>query len=41
MKEPLDVAMDTAGIARVTINRPKRANSIDPELAASLLEAFE
>jgi methylglutaconyl-CoA hydratase len=41
MKEPLDVAMDTAGIARVTINRPKRANAIDPPLAASLLEALE
>lgn len=41
MKEPLDVAMDTAGIARLTINRPKRANSIDPELAASMLEALE
>src|SRR5579864_6133332 len=41
MKEPLDVAMDTAGIARVTINRPKRANAIDPELAVSLLEALE
>jgi len=41
MKEPLDVAMDTAGIARVTINRPKSANAIDPSLAASLLEAFE
>jgi methylglutaconyl-CoA hydratase len=41
MKEPLDVAMDTAGIARVTINRPKQANAIDPELATSLFEALE
>jgi methylglutaconyl-CoA hydratase len=41
MNEPLDVAMDTAGIARITINRPKRANSIDPALAASILEALE
>ena len=41
MKEPLDVAMDTAGIARVTINRPKSANAIDPPLAASILEALE
>jgi methylglutaconyl-CoA hydratase len=41
MKEPLDVAMDTAGIARLTINRPKSANAIDPPLAASLLEALE
>ena len=32
MKEPLDVAMDTAGIARVTINRPKSANAVDPAL---------
>lgn len=41
MNEPLDVAMDTAGIARITINRPKRANSIDPALAASIFEALD
>jgi methylglutaconyl-CoA hydratase len=41
MQEPLDVAMDTAGIAQVTINRPARANAIDPALAQSLLEAFD
>jgi methylglutaconyl-CoA hydratase len=41
MNEPLDVAMDTAGIAQVTINRPKRANAVDPALAAALLEAFD
>lgn len=41
MKEPLDVAMDTAGIARVTLNRPKRANAVDPALAQSLVEALE
>ena len=41
MQEPLDVAMDTAGIAQVTINRPKRANAIDPKLASALLEAFD
>lgn len=41
MNEPLDVAMDTAGIARITINRPKRANSFDPALAASLVEALD
>lgn len=41
MNEPLDVAMDTAGIARITINRPKRANSFDPALAASLFEALD
>lgn len=41
MNEPLDVAMDTAGIARITINRPKRANAIDPPLAAAMFEALE
>ena len=41
MNEPLDVAMDTAGIARITINRPKRANSIDPPMAALMLEALD
>lgn len=41
MKEPLDVAMDKAGIAQVTINRPTRANAVDPALAQSMLEAFE
>lgn len=41
MNEPLDVAMDTAGIARITINRPKRANSFDPALAQLLFEALD
>ena len=41
MKEPLDLAMDTAGIARVTLNRPKSANAIDPALADSLMQALE
>src|SRR5579884_491445 len=41
MNEPLDVAMDTAGIARITINRPKRANSFDPALASALIEALD
>src|SRR5215469_7875918 len=41
MNEPLDVAMDTAGIARITINRPKRANSFDPALATLLFEALD
>src|SRR5579871_656374 len=41
MNEPLDVAMDTAGIARITINRPKRANAFDPPLAAAMLEALD
>lgn len=41
MNEPLDVAMDTAGIARITINRPNRANSFDSALAARMSEALE
>jgi methylglutaconyl-CoA hydratase len=41
MHEPLDYAIDAAGIARVTINRPARANSVDPALADALMSAFE
>lgn len=41
MNEPLDVAMDTAGIARITINRPKRANSVDAAMASAMLEALD
>ena len=41
MNEPLDVAMDTAGIARITINRPKRANAVDAALANAMLEALD
>jgi methylglutaconyl-CoA hydratase len=41
MNEPLDYAIDAAGIARITLNRPKRANSVDPELADALMAAFE
>jgi methylglutaconyl-CoA hydratase len=41
MQEPLDYAIDAAGIARITLNRPKRANSVDPELADALMSAFE
>ena len=41
MHEPLDYAIDAAGIARITLNRPKRANSIDPELADALMAALE
>ena len=41
MHEPLDYAIDAAGIARITINRPSRANSVDPELADALMAAFE
>ncbi len=41
MQEPIDFAIDTAGIARLTINRPKRANSVDQELADALLAALD
>jgi methylglutaconyl-CoA hydratase len=41
MHEPLDYAIDAAGIARITLNRPKRANSIDPELADGLMAALD
>ena len=41
MQEPLDLAIDSAGIARLTINRTTRANSIDAELTDALLEALE
>jgi methylglutaconyl-CoA hydratase len=41
MQEPLDYAIDAAGIARITINRPARANSVDPALADALMSAFE
>jgi methylglutaconyl-CoA hydratase len=41
MQEPIDFAIDSAGIARLTINRPKRANSIDAELADGLLAALD
>ena len=41
MQEPLDLAIDTAGIARLTINRTNRANSLDAELTAALMAALE
>jgi methylglutaconyl-CoA hydratase len=41
MQEPLDLAIDSAGIARLTLNRTKRANSLDAELTDKLLEALE
>jgi methylglutaconyl-CoA hydratase len=41
MQEPLDYALDSSGIARVTINRPKRANSFDPMLADALMAALD
>ena len=41
MHEPLDFAIDAAGIGRITLNRPKRANSVDPELAHALMAALD
>lgn len=41
MHEPLDFAIDAAGIGRITLNRPKRANSVDPELADALMAALD
>jgi len=41
MQEPLDFAIDAAGIGRITLNRPKRANSVDQDLADKLMAAFE
>jgi methylglutaconyl-CoA hydratase len=39
LKEPLDLSIDAAGIARLTLNRPKRANSLDAGLTDALVEA--
>jgi methylglutaconyl-CoA hydratase len=41
MQEPLDYAIDAAGIGRLTLNRPKRANSVDPELADALMNTLD
>ena len=41
MHEPLDYAIDAAGIARITLNRPKRANSLDREFADALMAALD
>jgi methylglutaconyl-CoA hydratase len=41
MQEPIDLAVDSAGIARVTINRTKRANSFDGELTAAMMAALD
>jgi methylglutaconyl-CoA hydratase len=41
MHEPLDYAIDAAGIARLTLNRTKRANSLDPELADALMKTLD
>jgi len=41
MQEPLDIAIDASGVARFTLNRPKKANSVDLELAEALAAALE
>ena len=41
MQEPIDLAVDSAGIARLTLNRSKRANSFDGELTAAFTAALE
>src|SRR5262245_32340070 len=41
MREPLDIAVDASGVVRLTLNRPKRANAVDPELAEALDQALE
>jgi methylglutaconyl-CoA hydratase len=35
-REPLDIAIDASGAARFTLNRPKKGNSVDLELAEAL-----
>jgi len=41
MQEPLDFAIDAAGIGRITLNRTQRANSVDRDFADKLMAAFE
>jgi methylglutaconyl-CoA hydratase len=41
MQEPLDICVDASGVARLTVNRPKKGNSVDLELAEALAAAFE
>src|SRR6185295_10341775 len=41
MQEPLDIAMDASGVARITLNRPKKGNSVDLDLAEALAGAFK
>jgi methylglutaconyl-CoA hydratase len=41
MQEPLDIAVDAPGVARLTINRPKKGNSVDLELADALAAALD
>jgi methylglutaconyl-CoA hydratase len=40
MREPLDLSVDSGGIARLTLNRPNRANSLDAGLTDALSEAI-
>ena len=41
MQEPLDIAIDEAGVARLTMNRLKRGNSCDPDMAEALEKALD
>jgi methylglutaconyl-CoA hydratase len=41
MQEPLDIAVDAPGVVRLTLNRPKRGNSVDLELADALAAALD
>src|SRR5262249_47093564 len=41
MQEPLDIAGDAQGVVRLTINRPKKGNSFDPDLSEALGHALD
>jgi len=41
MQEPLDIAIDASGVARFTLNRPKKGNSVDLELAEALAASLD
>ena len=41
MQEPLDIAADAQGVVRLTINRPKKGNSFDPDLSEALGNALD
>jgi methylglutaconyl-CoA hydratase len=41
MQEPLDISIDASGVARLTLNRPKKGNSVDLDLAEALAAAFK
>ena len=40
MQEPLDIAIDATGVVRLTINRPKKGNSFDPDLTDAFMAAL-